>query len=116
MRKTKNEIQTYWLAQHDALGKQKDAEDEDLFIQQHRGVWRNCRLELQARKADLVAEATLTPEEQKELAELEYMFPSPPEPTPEQIRVKKLLSKSPRDITKEEMWEVIRILSKGRGG
>lgn len=74
---TKDEIQAKYLALHDALGSREDTIDKDLFDQQHRQIWHDCDLELQARKAELEAKETLTPEEQQELSELEAMYPTP---------------------------------------
>lgn len=76
------EIKQKYLALHNALGSQKDAEDKELFDQQHRQVWADCDTELKARKAELEAMASLTPEQERELAELEAMFPTPVEVTP----------------------------------
>lgn len=74
---TKDEIQAKYLALHNALGSREDAEDKDFFDQQHRQVWRDCDFELKTRKAGLEAQETLTAKEQKELTELENMFPTP---------------------------------------
>lgn len=79
---TKQEIEQKYLVLHDALGTRKEAEDKELFDQQHRQIWADCDTELKARKAELEAKETLTLEEQKELAELEELFPTIPEPTP----------------------------------
>lgn len=103
-------IQRSHLALHNALGIERDAVNKVLWRQQHGKVWVDCKKELLARKAELVTKDTLTPEEGQELVELESLFPTPLKPTPKQIRATKLLAKSEADITKEEMWEVIKLL------
>ena len=77
---TVNEIKTKYLALHNVLGSRREAIDKELFDQQHGGIWHNCDVELQGRKAELGAKGILTLDEQKELAELESMFPTPREP------------------------------------
>lgn len=74
---TKDEIQQFYLALHNALGSRKDAQDKELFDQQHSQVWRDCDVALADRKASLEEKETLTPQEQQELAELESIFPTP---------------------------------------
>lgn len=71
------EIKAKYLAQHDTLGSRKDAVDKALFDQQHAPIWADCDAELRERKAYLEAQASLTADETKELAELERMFPTP---------------------------------------
>lgn len=81
---TKDEIQAKYLALHNALGSRKDAEDKELFDQQHRQIWAACDIELKARKVELEAKETLSLKEQQELKELEVMLPTPipVEPSP----------------------------------
>ena len=81
MSKIKDEIQAYWLAQHDALGSREDVEDKELFDQQHAEVWRNCDIELQQRKDELKAKTSLLKDEETELSELTKMFPEPSPPS-----------------------------------
>jgi len=78
---TKTEIQTRYLEQHDALGTRKDADDKELFDQQHAQVWRDCDVELEQRKDKLKAKPVLAKDEQIELSELTMMFPEPSPPT-----------------------------------
>ena len=77
---TRDEIQAKYLALHNALGTRKDAKDKELFDRQHAEIWRNCDIELKARKAELEAKETLTEAEKAELAELEFLFPKPVSP------------------------------------
>lgn len=75
------EIKAKYLAQHDALGICRDAEGKELFDQQHRQVWYNCDAELQQRRAELDAKASLLKDEETELSELTMMFPEPIPPS-----------------------------------
>jgi hypothetical protein len=113
--KTKDEIDAVYLAQHNALGSRKDAEDKDLFDQQHAQIWADCDAVLQDRKIELQAKVELTPEEEQELAKLEALFPTPRPPTEDELRVKELLATSPLVITQPEIWELLRILGRKLG-
>ncbi|MBA7573639.1 hypothetical protein ES708_15437 [subsurface metagenome] len=108
-------IKHIYLAQHNALGSRKEAEDKELFDQQHRQVWIDCDTELKARKAELEAKETITLKESAELAELESMFPSPPLPDPDYDRACELLATSPQVITQPEIWELLRIFGRKLG-
>lgn len=68
------EIVQKYLANHDALGSQKDAENKDKFDKQHRKIWARCDEELLKRRVKLEAKKRLTPEEQPELEDLRYML------------------------------------------
>lgn len=70
-------IRAKYLELHNTLGSRKDAEDKELFDQQHAQIWANCDAELQTRKAELVAKTTLTKDEAVELKELKFQFPDP---------------------------------------
>ena len=80
MNETKDEIQQYYLAQHDALGSREEAEDKELFNQQHRQVWADCDTKLEARKLDLESQTLLTDADKVELKELGRMSPAPSSP------------------------------------
>lgn len=79
---TTDEIQAKYLAIHDALGSRQDAEDKELFDLLHQATWNDCDAELRTRKAQLEAIETLTTEEQSELTDLQFMFPTPIEVEP----------------------------------
>lgn len=71
-----------YLALHNALGSRKDADDKELFDQQHGKVWHDYDIEFQERKAKLLTKPNPTANELVELAKLESMYPTPsPEPT-----------------------------------
>ena len=72
----KDEIQTKYLALHDALGPRKDAEDKTLFDQQHGQIWADCDTELWDRMIKLEAKQTLTLVEQQELAAIKRLLPT----------------------------------------
>lgn len=78
--KTKAEIQAKYLAEHDTLGTRKDAADKELFDQQHRQIWIDCDIELEARFVELAIKPTLSKAETLELSELEVLFPKPSPP------------------------------------
>ena len=77
---TKIEILAKYLALHDALGSRKDTEDKEFFDQKHRQIWYDCDVELELRKAELLAKSKPTIEEQVELQDLQMMFPEPTPP------------------------------------
>ena len=72
---TKREIEDKYMLLHNALGRQKDAPDRELFDQKHRKIWADCNIELKQRKDELLNKPELSPEEKAELSELEDMFP-----------------------------------------
>ena len=75
-----NEIRKKYLDRHNALGTRKDAIDKELFDQQHRQVWQDCDVELEARKTELVAKTILNGTEELELRQLRIEFPDPSPP------------------------------------
>ena len=81
---TKDEIQAKYLVLHYALGSRSDAVDKDVFDHQHAEVWRHCNLDLHARKSELENQTLLTSQQEHELADLQFMFPTllplPPQP------------------------------------
>ncbi|KKL64061.1 hypothetical protein LCGC14_2168800 [marine sediment metagenome] len=50
--------------------------DKEFFDQNHRQIWHNCDVELEARKVGLIAKTTLTKDEVIELRELKIELPA----------------------------------------
>ena len=107
-----NEINAKYLVLHDALGTRKDAKDKELFDQEHRQVWHDCDLELQARKAELVSSGELAPEEMEELRVLESLFPPEPPPHPGLVRARELLEDIPMLGQNPNLAELLDLLVK----